>query len=121
MKGPILIIEDNIEIRETLVDVLVDEGYKVMSAENGQAGLMTLMNAKELPCLVLLDLTMPIMDGFTFRQEQLKEPLWARIPTALLSADGKLEEKAREAQVLEYIKKPVDLDKLYSLAEKYCK
>lgn len=121
MKGPILVVEDDRDIRESLVDMLQDEGFLVISAENGKIGIELLQSSAHLPSLVLLDLTMPVMDGYAFRREQLKDPKFAAIPTALLSADGSLEEKAKLTGLKDYITKPINLSQLYALATRFCK
>lgn len=120
MKGPILIIEDDPEIRESLVDILVDEGYNVVSAKNGKEGLEYLSTTEKPPCLVFIDLMMPVMDGKTFRVEQSKNPAIADIPTVLFSADGQLDKKAVSIGFKEYLKKPIDLNELLVIAERYC-
>lgn len=119
-KGPILIIEDDNEIRESLVDILADEGYHVVSAKNGKEGLDYLTTAEKRPCLVFIDLMMPIMDGKTFRLEQSKNPEIAEIPTVLFSADGQLDKKAESIGFKDYLKKPIDLNELLVIAERYC-
>lgn len=120
MKGPILIIEDDREIRESLVDILEDEGYQVFSANNGQEGLDYLTTTEKQPALVLIDLMMPVMDGKTFRLEQIKNPNIAHIPTVLFSADGQLDKKATTIGFKDYLKKPIDLNELLVIAERYC-
>jgi two-component system chemotaxis response regulator CheY len=120
MKKPILIVEDDAEVRESLADALRDHGYEVHSATNGREGLEVLTTIAALPGLVLLDLMMPVMDGFGFRDLQLKDPRIASIPTAVLSADGHVQLKAERAKVDEYVRKPVELATLVKLARKYC-
>lgn len=120
MKKPILIVEDDSEIRQSLVEILKDEGYLVYSAENGRKGLDVLGKCDPLPGLVILDIMMPVLDGFGFRESQLTDDRLSNVPTVLFSADGNLTEKASRAQVSEFLAKPVDLDILLSLARKYC-
>lgn len=117
---PVLIVEDDFEIRSTLCDVLSSEGYKVLGAENGRVALDLLNKTEKLPGLIIVDLMMPIMDGYEFRNHQLKDDKFSEIPTVLFSADGQLTHKAQAAGITEFIKKPIDLDDLYSLVKKYC-
>ena len=117
---PVLIVEDDFEIRSTLCDVLSSEGYNVLGAENGKAALELLNKTENLPGLIIVDLMMPIMDGYEFRNKQLKDKRIASVPTVLFSADGQLINKAQAAGISEFIKKPIDLDDLYSLVKKYC-
>lgn len=120
MKKSILIVEDDLSIRQSLTDVLQDEGYTVLAAENGREGLKILNSTETLPGLVFLDLMMPVLNGSEFLIEQGKDPKIAGIPTVLFSADVRLSVKAESMGVVEYLKKPVDLDKIFELAEKYC-
>lgn len=120
MKGPILIIDDDVEIRESLTDILHDEGYHVVAASNGKEGLDYLSTTSKLPCLVLIDLMMPVLDGKGFREEQFKNPNISEIPTVLFSADGQLDKKALSIGFKDYLKKPIDLEELLVIAERYC-
>lgn len=107
----ILIVEDDADIREVLVQVLEFEGYQVVSAENGREALDRL-NIGEPPGLILLDLMMPVMDGWRFRDAQLQDPKLAGIPVVVLSADGNLQQKASIIHAAGYLKKPVELETL---------
>lgn len=120
MKKSILIVEDDFDIRQSMSDILEDLGYKVFSASNGRAGIDHLQKMDELPGVVILDLMMPVLDGFGFRKEQVKDKRLSSVPTILLSADSRLPEKAKDIGFEEFIKKPIDLDHLLSIAEKYC-
>jgi CheY-like chemotaxis protein len=90
----ILIIDDDASIRELLVEVLEEEGYPVQSASNGEEALSILRTLPKLPKLILLDLMMPVMDGWAFRQEQLQDPLLIGIPVVVLSAAYELHRQA---------------------------
>lgn len=116
----ILIVEDDVDIREALHDFLTEEGYSVETAENGALALFHLNATSTLPALILLDMSMPIMDGQAFRSEQLRISSLAHIPTAILSADGNIKEKAQRAGDLEFLKKPIELNDLLELVKKYC-
>lgn len=121
MQKTILIIEDDNEIRQTMVDVLEDEGFQVLSAENGLEGLKILNQYETAPCLIIVDWMMPILDGDGFRQEQLKSEKFAAVPTVLFSANGQISQKAIGAGYEEFIRKPIDLERLFELTSKYCK
>ncbi|MBS1958270.1 MAG: response regulator transcription factor [Bdellovibrionales bacterium] len=109
-KKNILIIEDDRDILEVLKDILESEGYTVATAENGKMGIEVLQSLSEPPKLVLLDLMMPIMDGFQFRQEQLKNDAFKTIPVVVMSADGRMELKKDRIGVDIFLKKPLDLE-----------
>ena len=114
----VLIIEDDQAIRETLAEILNIENYEVSVAGNGQQALDQL-GTEILPHLILLDLMMPVMDGFTFRQEQLKNPVWSKIPVIIMSADGHLNEKLAQIGGVAYMRKPPDLEALIDAVGKY--
>jgi CheY-like chemotaxis protein len=120
MKGPILVIDDDREIRESLSDVLIDEGYAVICAGNGREGLDYLNGPAAKPCLIFLDLMMPVLDGQGFRKEQLAIPAISNIPTILFSANGQLDKRAIDIGIADFVKKPIDLDELLSIAAKFC-
>src|ERR1044071_1184503 len=75
----ILVVEDDSAIREVLTDVLESEGYQVLNAANGREAIQ-LLRSSTLPCLILLDLMMPVMNGWQFRDEQRQDPLLAPVP-----------------------------------------
>ncbi|MEO7095570.1 MAG: response regulator [Polyangiales bacterium] len=108
-------MEDDCDLREVLLDVLADAGYHAVGAANGLEALRWLREAQPLPSAILLDLMMPIMDGWHFREEQLKDPLLAAIPVATLSATRNV---AMDDVV--HLKKPVDLPSLHAFAARHC-
>ena len=116
----ILLVEDDIEIRECLTEFLRDEGYTVDAAENGSAALTRLRSGKTLPSLILLDLMMPVMDGFQFREAQLLDQDLAGIPTAMLSAHGQVHDKVRHLGLADVLRKPIELDDLLRIVGMHC-
>ena len=119
--GTLLIVEDNEALLETYKDLLELEGYEVVTAKNGQEALETLEVIKH-PCLILLDMFMPIMDGWQFL-DQLKlrsEDLITSLPIVICSAAGASAEEASK-QVRGYIRKPADIDLLLRTVEKFCR
>jgi DNA-binding response OmpR family regulator len=111
----LLLVEDDPDIRETIAEVLVEEGYSVVSAKHGGEGLAALENAKEPPAIILLDLMMPVMDGIAFREEQLKNPAWVGVPVIVLSADRTSRDKAAAMGAQGYLQKPFDIHELLEL------
>ena len=81
----ILVVEDDRDLRESLGDALRLEGYNVVCVEHGEAALRHLGTGAR-PCVILLDLMMPVMDGWTFRQELLKDHDLSGIPVVLMTA-----------------------------------
>jgi CheY-like chemotaxis protein len=114
----ILIVEDDECIREALLDLLEGEGYQISVAANGQIGLDFLRQTEELPSLILLDLTMPVKDGFTFREEQLGDERINKVPVLVMSADPNMLLKKDRLKANIYMKKPLELSQmLRSIAE----
>ncbi len=115
----VLIVEDEHDIREDLADVLRDNGYQVFTASNGAEGIR-LLREQTSPHVILLDLVMPVMNGYEFRDAQSKEPEWAGIPTVIMSGDGALPQRAFELQVQGLIPKPFTLDHLLETVSRFC-
>lgn len=105
----ILVVEDDTSIRELLMELLESEGYRVASAVNGLEGIRYLQG-NESPDLILIDLMMPVMDGYAFRTEQLKHAVWSKIPTVVMSAEANAKEKMKSFQISAFLSKPVDLE-----------
>ncbi len=119
---PILIVEDDSDLRDALAYLLKACGYPVVVAADGEAALGELRGGLE-PCLILLDLLMPRKDGFQFRSEQLENPRLANIPTIAYSGiytGSNLREKAGALGITTVLEKPVDYDGLLDLIEKHC-
>lgn len=119
-KKSIFIVEDDADIRQSMSDILQELGYTVGSASNGLDALTQLREMKEHPGVIILDLMMPVLDGMGFRKEQEKDQKLFTIPTVLLSADSRLPIKAKENGFQEFVKKPIELEHLIAIAEKYC-
>lgn len=112
----ILIIEDDFDIREALKDALELEGYHVLTAKNGKEGLETLLTVAS-PCLVLLDMMMPVMGGREFLHELKKDATLMPIPVFIVSA---IADKVNTDGAVGFIKKPADLDVVLKMVERYC-
>jgi CheY-like chemotaxis protein len=116
----ILLVEDDFAIRETVADVLEGEGFLVTCASNGQEALHRLGEAVSNPGVILLDLMMPVMDGWEFRTAQRSDPRYASIPVVVLSAgagsEGSLGRLAPDA----YLPKPFELERLLAVVDRYC-
>jgi CheY-like chemotaxis protein len=102
-----------------LVEILEDEGYRVSTATNGMEALTYLRQEVDRPSLILLDLGMPVMTGWEFREEQLGDATLADIPVVVLSATIDLQSKAAALQVAGCLDKPVTIDALLSMVEQY--
>jgi CheY-like chemotaxis protein len=118
MTKRILVVEDDTSIRELLVELLESEGYEVASAVNGLEGLKHLQSQNN-PDLILIDLMMPVMDGYSFRTEQLKNPDWSKIPTVVMSAEANAKEKMKNFNITAFLSKPVELDTILKTVARY--
>ncbi len=113
----VLVIEDDRSIREMLSQALEIEGYKVSAAANGAEGIR-LLNEGPLPGVILLDLMMPVMNGWQFMEaKKALPPNLQAVPVAVISAYS---ERAQELPCQAILKKPIDLDVLLEMVEKYC-
>ena len=115
----ILIVEDDLDLREALSEVLRDEGYTVAMAADGREAL-DLLRRQSRPSLILLDLTMPVMNGWQFRAEQRQDPDLSGIPVVVLSAGERLAEQVTALGITDYVRKPIELSRLLRLIERYC-
>src|SRR4051794_25561713 len=88
--GQVLIVDDDSDLREALADIFQYEGYPVAACANGAAAI-DYLEGGELPAVIVLDLMMPVMDGWTFRSRELSRPEWAAIPVIVLSAVADVE------------------------------
>ena len=116
----ILIIEDAVDIRYLLKSLFETEGFAVEQAGNGQEALDLLYRSTSLPNMILLDLMMPIMDGYEFRAKQESDPRIASIPVVVMTADGDIGSKKTRIRATEFLKKPVDINKLLTLVRSTC-
>jgi CheY-like chemotaxis protein len=112
----ILVIEDDDDIRNTLVDLLESEGYTALAAENGKVALEKLHEIPK-PCLVLLDMMMPIMNGREFLDEIMKDSVLAPIPVLVVSA---IADRSNTTGAVGFIRKPIDIDVILRLVTQYC-
>ena len=108
----VLVVEDDEGLRESIAHLLRDEGFEVETAGNGREALELLRRTSVLPSVVLLDLMMPVMDGWTFRTEQLADPRLAAIPVVVLSATHDLSRCAGDLHVEAVLPKPLNPSRL---------
>jgi CheY-like chemotaxis protein len=116
--GGVLVVDDDPDIRESLREVLEDEGYEVACVGNGREALDHLKASQPRPCVILLDLMMPVMDGWQFRREQKQDADIAEIPLVVITATGK---RPVLIDAAELVMKPLDLSQLFAAVERYCK
>ena len=115
-EAKILVVEDDDDIRDSLKELLEEEGYQVDTAANGEQALNRLRG--EAPQLILLDLMMPVMDGWEFRRHQKADPEMSQVPVIVLSALD--QGRAAGLDPAAFLKKPLDFDRLLQLVRHYC-
>ena len=118
MKGEhyVLVVEDDAELRESLVEVLSEEGYPTVQASNGQEA-MAALSQKEKPCLILLDMMMPVMNGWVFLSQLRQDPKLADVRVCIISA---VPANQLPAEAICALPKPVDLSALLGVIDTYC-
>ncbi len=84
--GTVMVVEDDALIRDAVIEILADEGIAAFGAHDGEDALAQLRGERVRPAVILLDLMMPVMNGWEFRAEQLKDPELSRIPVVVMSA-----------------------------------
>lgn len=114
MPANILVIDDDDSIRAVLNDALSDEGYAVQSAANGAEGLQAIDRA--VPALVLLDMRMPVLDGWGFARQLRDRGI--RIPIVVMTAAQDARQWAQEVEAIGYVAKPFDLIELLDAVER---
>jgi CheY-like chemotaxis protein len=119
MKHIVLVIDDDRDIRDSLIEMLEEHGYRAAGASNGLEALAVLEASPDLPCLILLDLMMPMMDGRGFREEQLKNPAWAQVPVVVISAYSDAKAQA-DALALECLRKPLTMRPVIEVVRRHC-
>lgn len=110
----ILVVEDEFSVREALREALESEGYRVITAQNGQEGLEKIQRLPK-PAVVLLDIAMPVMGGREFMRAVLRDARLAAIPILVVSSSV---DRGAVPDAAGFIKKPVDLDLLLPMVEK---
>jgi CheY-like chemotaxis protein len=114
---PVLIVEDDEDLREMMAQLLTLEGFEAATVANGREALDYLHSART-PDVILLDLMMPVMDGWEFRRRQQADPTLAPVPVIVLSALDQARAAAVDAAA--FLRKPLDFDRLLALVRTYC-
>jgi CheY-like chemotaxis protein len=115
---PVLIVEDDVELRDMMAQLLTLEGFVATAVANGREALEYLRKG-DRPDIILLDLMMPVMDGWEFRRKQQSDPTLATVPVVVLSALD--HRRAAEVDAVAFLRKPLDFDRLLELVRRYCR
>jgi two-component system, chemotaxis family, chemotaxis protein CheY len=112
----VLVVDDDPDILEALSEILEAEGFEIRRARNGKEALEKL--EPEPPQLILLDLMMPVMDGWEFAQRMRQRPGVATIPIIVLSADRNVGSKATDIGAVGHLAKPFELNDLLEMVRR---
>jgi CheY-like chemotaxis protein len=115
--GAVLLVDDDRDIRETLSELLDACGYVVLQAENGQIALDVLKTTPRFPRVVLLDLSMPVLDGREFLRLRASDPILREIPVVVVSGSNQPVEPL--PGIDEYLRKPVKFEQLMEIINHY--
>jgi two-component system response regulator CpxR len=110
-EGPILLVDDDLDIREILSEALGDLGFQVVAAANGREALALVEDLEVGPSVILLDLMMPIMDGYGFLEARANDPKLAAVPVAVVTAGHGIDDE-RIGDGIPVIRKPFELSRL---------
>ena len=111
-----MVVDDDQSLREVLAEAIADAGYMVEQSENGQVALEKLRATPASPCIVLLDLMMPVMDGWAVVKEMDSDPQLAAIPICIVSAQDRLPPPRNVC----FLRKPIRVDTLLRTVEEHC-
>ena len=114
----VLLVEDNDDVREMMALALELAGHEVLLASNGREALARLRERRPRPCVILLDLMMPVMNGWELRQALRAEPGLRDVPVIVVSALN--EELAREVGAAAYLPKPIDIEHMLDIVAEHC-
>jgi CheY-like chemotaxis protein len=115
----LLLVEDDDDIRESIAEMLVEEGYEVVTAADGREGLERLGSMGPVS-LVLLDLMMPVMDGWQMRAAMLADPAMADIPVVVISGAADLATAVESMRITDRLTKPMRVEELLETVRKHC-
>lgn len=115
--GTVLVVDDDLDIRDTLAMILEASGYRVLTAGEGAEALRRLHDDGPVD-LVLLDMMMPGMNGREFREFQRADPSLESVPVIVLTGDSHAREKAEELNAAGFLQKPVELTDLLGAIER---
>ncbi len=114
----ILVVDDDEGIRDAVREVLCEAGFSVVTRENGEVALEYLRAAAELPSLIVLDLMMPVLDGWAFLREASRDSRLCCVPIVVMSAGGAAA-RSSLGEKCSFLKKPIDVDALLAAASAY--
>ncbi len=115
----VMIVEDDSDVRESIAEILEDNAYCSLGCSNGKEALDELRARPDKPCVILLDIMMPVMDGLEFRALQQGDPDLDTIPVVVLTAHASVHASEMMAAAA-WLNKPVQLETLLAMVERFC-
>ena len=116
----VLIVEDDPDMRESMESVLTYAGHAITAVADGREALTWLTGNRPPPCVIVLDLMMPGMNGFELRSRMQADPALATIPVVVLTGAGTLADRKGAELQAEILRKPIDLRDLLVAIHRYC-
>lgn len=113
----ILVVEDDVELRQSIGELLEIKGYTVLLASQGLEALTLLERESGLPDLILLDLMMPLMNGGEFLKAMRANSKFTALPVVVMSAGGA---KIDSSQANAWLRKPFRMAELITMVERHC-
>jgi CheY-like chemotaxis protein len=117
----VMVVEDDADVREAIVEALADSAYQPLPVANGKEAIDILRARPQKPCVILLDIMMPVMDGRQFRLEQRQDAELSRIPVIVLTAHANIDDVTRELGAQASVRKPLRLEALLQTIGQFCK
>ncbi len=115
----VMVVDDDFELRSALGEVLSDAGYEVALAADGAEALRLLQQGSRIPDVILLDLMMPVMNGWQFLAQKAKDPALAHVPVIAVSAVGQYVQKVEPVDAVAFLRKPVHIMDLLDTVRRY--
>ena len=115
----VMVVEDDVILRMSLAMLLTMEGYQVIKAKHGEEALLKLESMGR-PCIIILDLMMPVMDGITFRAEQLKRAAFADVPVIIVTGHEDAKNIAAAVSAHALLQKPYKPEQVIDLVKRHC-
>lgn len=116
----VLVVEDDPDALDAITAILEDAGYDALRAANGSEALRQLADREGRCDLILLDLLMPVMNGWDFRRKQRDTPAFADIPVLLMSAGAHMATVSGELNAAGAVTKPVEMVDLLAIVQRHC-
>ena len=119
-KHRVMIVDDHPDTREALAIAMELRGLDAIMAGSGGEALAKLAEPDQRPCIVLLDINMPDVDGWEVRERMRADPALAEVPVVLLTGNYVDVERARRLGIRGYLRKPIDVHQILSAVEQHC-